>query len=674
MTENLNPFALIRASDYTDAQINSLWVELGAKVINAIIEPRSRDSKYILGGKGTGKTHLLRYHSYSAVRLRAPKKQGVEIIAAAKVLAVFVRAAGFDASRFDPPKESAAKWQQLFGVYLELRLVEGVLDALNDIKKSSPDSYFDDAALLQSISRSVHDPEILQCQTLSDFSRWVDRERRGIDDAVNNSAFNGELNVRVAFAIGGLCIPLGRALAAWNECFLDVPLIYLVDEIENFSISQQEVVNTLIRYGEGQTTFRMTGRLYSRKTLSTIANGEENREGSEFRTIVLDEVLRSYQKYPQFARQFVAKRLGIIGIDNVDFTGGGFDPKLCFEEIDGSDFYAKPIASLGIADSNPQFVKHFRDALFSLRGFVALSGSEIDVVVDGLTAAFPLLLQKLNILIFCKRFTKKSKALAVAMEIKNMGLEFLKKESSKRDYYATAYGHYAIDLFAQLCRESSKLEKPLYAGFDSFVKMSSGNPRNLLVVLGRLYEIATFKGMPFMGGAILPISMQSQAAIEAARFMFERDTNYGSQSDLAREGVSRLASLLRVARYALSIPEVSPLAVSFADSDLTKQARKILNSALNYSLIFEIQEGRPDRNSQLLLRKIQLNPVLSPRWGLPVARRGDLSLTKDLLNAIFDPELEKDFEALLRTHSAKWNMPLKGSYFDISQSNLFEND
>lgn len=68
--EQTNPFALVRASDYTDEQINALWVEIGPTVINAIIEPRSRTSKFILGGKGTGKTHLLRHYAYPVSRLR----------------------------------------------------------------------------------------------------------------------------------------------------------------------------------------------------------------------------------------------------------------------------------------------------------------------------------------------------------------------------------------------------------------------------------------------------------------------------------------------------------------------------------------------------------------------------------------------------------------------------
>ena len=206
----------------------------------------------------------------------------------------------------------------------------------------------------------------------------------------------------------------------------------------------------------------------------------------------------------------------------------------------------------------------------------------------------------------------------------------------KTSSYSNAYGHYKNDLFAQVCRESRKTHVP-YAGFNTFISMSSGNPRNLLIVLGRAYEIAAFKELDFIRGAPLSIQLQTEAAIEAARFMYERDTNYGSQSDFARVAVERLALVLRTARYALNIPEVSPLAVSFSDDELTVDARRVLDGALNYSFVFEAQYGRLDRNSQRVMRKIQLNPLLSPKWGLPTARRGDLSLSRDLVNAIFDP-------------------------------------
>ena len=153
--------------------------------------------------------------------------------------------------------------------------------------------------------------------------------------------------------------------------------------------------------------------------------------------------------------------------------------------------------------------------------------------------------------------------------------------------------------------------------------------------------------------------------------MYESDTNFGSESDLARTATTRLATVLRTARYALNIPEVSPLAVSFSEADLTDQAKRVLQSALNYSFVFEISDGRPDRNSQKVNRKIQLNPLLSPKWGLPLGRRGDLSLNRELLCCIFDTDHKSDFDLLLRTLNTKWNSFIKPCANDQQQGELF---
>jgi len=167
--------------------------------------------------------------------------------------------------------------------------------------------------------------------------------------------------------------------------------------------------------------------------------------------------------------------------------------------------------------------------------------------------------------------------------------------------------------------------------------------------------------MRFDNGQKLSVALQTEAAIEAAQFLLESDTNYGGMAEQAREAVIKLATTLRTARFALSIPEVSPLAVSFAIETLTNNAKEILNSALNYSLLFDVPSGRPDRNSQKVLKKVQLNPLLSPRWGLPVSRRGDLSLGKDLCSAIFEPGRTNEFDMQLRALTSRWNSPFKKS-------------
>jgi hypothetical protein len=660
MRDRNNPFALVRASDYSVEQINALWVELGSSVVESIIEPESRTSIFILGSKGTGKTHLLRYHSYPAVRMRSTDATGLATIVRHKFLGIFIRATTVDAGRFEPSAPVSRVWQQLFGVYFELSLVSGVLDALIDIKNSSPTEKFDDAGLILRVSRDIHNEQVAGVATIEELKEWVDRERRAIDDAVNNAAFTGELSLRVAFAIGGLSIPLSQALPIWHPAFLSVPLLYLIDEIENFTQSQQEVINSLVRYGEGLTSFRLTGRRYSLKTRATVGGGEENREGTEFKTRLLDDILRSFPRYADFARRFVAKRLmstagAVRGTRVLDKE---LDPRGFFNEIDASDCYSDAIATLGLAHEELVFKRQFAEMLIASEPGRKLEESALEVTAI-LTTGFPVLLQKLNLLLFCKKMKRTTAPLDLARALANDARAYMNASDGEKSAYATAYGHWASDLFAQLCRESKKQQRPIYAGFDTFVKMSSGNPRNLLIILGRAYEIAAFRELDFISGPPLSLGLQTEAAIEAARFMFERDTNYGSQADHAREGVARLASLLRTARFAINIPEVSPLAISFADADLTSESRQVLDAALNYSLLFEIVEGRPDRNSQQLHRKIQLNPLLSPRWGLPVSRRGDIGLSGAVLNAVLSPKSSAEFDAVLRLLSYRWNFPFR---------------
>jgi hypothetical protein len=667
--EESNPFAPIRAADYTDAQINNLWVELGAAKIASILEPRSAVSKYILGSKGSGKTHLLRYHSYQVARLRTPKKPGMAIVENCGCLAVFLRTTNMDAGRFDLPGGHVAAWQQLFSIHLELRLADLVIDALRDISSTEPNATFNDKHLLGHLGKTISDESFTRLTTISHLQEWISKWLRTIDDSINAAAFTGKIDLRLPFSIGGLCLPLGASLRSWSLAFSDFNLIYILDEIENLSEQQQEVINTLVRYAEARAAFRITGRLYARKTLATIAGGEENREGSEFKVTRLDDILRATKKYSEFAQLFLAKRMGIPSPrQHKKNIIGRFDPRSIFEELDFDAYINRFLTPANDA----RFVRAFRDAMSRSRDPAVQSSQVASEIIEILTADVPPILQRLNVLLFCKKFKSANKANVVAGKIREECFSYIQRGGVSRSSYATAVGHWKWDLFAQLCRESKRRDAVVpYAGFETFVTMSAHNPRNLLVLWGKVYEVASFKEFDMTTGAKLPVDIQTEAASEAARFAFDGDSNYGHRSDQARDATSRLAEVLRTARYALNIPEVSPLAVSFHTDELSQAGRQTLESALNYSLLIEISEGRPDRNNQRILKKIQLNPMLSARWGLPIGRRGDLSLSAEMVHAIFDPTAKDEFEVLLRQASAKWNFPFSPHPKNLRQENLF---
>lgn len=663
---NQNPFSLVRAADFSDEQINELWVEVGRAQVDQIIEPKERLSKFILGGKGAGKTHLLRYHSYAVARIRSHSKDAVSAVLDDGYLAVFLRATGVDAARFEVTSGVEPKWQQLFGIYLELRLAELVVEAFRDLSDSSSTKYvisFTD--FIEEIAQTVNGVDSADFRDLSQLLLWLRGERKRIDDAVNNFAFSGLLDLDAKFALGGLAICLGKAMAKLCPALKGIPLLYLVDEVENFSAGQQRVINTLIRYSEGHASFRISGRLYSMKSMATIGDGEENREGAEYKTTRLDDIMRQWKGYPKFAREFIARRMQASSLDPAIATSISVSD--LFENMDRSHFYAAAIEKYSSKAVGREAGMRLEAMLMRHPSYSEIAGEIARVLVGEL----PPLLQKLNVLLFCKKGRNSKVPLADALALRKAAEAYVQSGGTVKGKYDNAYGHWAVDLFAQCCREAGKNQRVPYAGFSTFVQMSCNNPRNLLIILGRAYAIAAFRGVDIMRGEKLSVELQSLAALEAAQFMYESDSNFGSPSEGARQAASRLGDLLRTARYSLNIPEVSPLAVSFSDEGLTAIAKHELRQALNYSFVFEVSDGRPDRNSQRLNRKIRLNPLLAPKWQLPVATRGDISLPAAVVNSIFDHTLAKNFDASLKAMAAKWSDPFNVSSID-GQESLFD--
>lgn len=276
--ENSNPFSFSKASDYTDEEINTFWVDIDDDFVRKIIDPTSKKSSFILGGKGTGKTHLLRHFSYASTKLRHPNLSGLEIIRNDGFVGVFLRANALDASRFDTSNENEkGKWQILFAIFLELKLTENLLDTLIDIEKTSTDYKFNTKGLLEILSSEIsQETYFAQIKSLEELKIWLKKASKKINTAINNYAFTSTLDLIPPFTPGSLSLKFKKALDEWHPVFKDISLVYLIDEIENFySIEHQEVIQSFIRYGEGMTTFRISGRLYAIKTYSTIGGGEE---------------------------------------------------------------------------------------------------------------------------------------------------------------------------------------------------------------------------------------------------------------------------------------------------------------------------------------------------------------------------------------------------------------
>lgn len=342
-----------------------------------------------------------------------------------------------------------------------------------------------------------------------------------------------------------------------------------------------------------------------------------------------------------------------------------------FEEVNDKNFYEEFLNSyLGEKKNTYDAFKNFERALLNSEQ-KDLDSLKINCIVCYLKDNFPLLIQKHNILMFIKKWKKNTNLIELSADINTKANNFINGKSDDKSYH-TSLSHWKNDLLAQIFKDNNK--PVVYAGFDNFIKMSSNNTRNLLTILSNIYDLAYFNRIDILAGSRVSIKIQSEGVYNTAKYMSEYDASYGYVSEEARNSIYKLATLLRTARFSLNIPEVSPLYISFDENKLSERSKTIIQNALNYSFLLEFNDGRSDRNSKSIKRKLFLNPMLSPRWELPISRRGDLSLNVNMVEAIFVPEKD-DFDRLLSETNAKWNkLKIKNNSRKVRNSASIEKD
>lgn len=641
-----NPFDLIRAADYSDKQISDFWVDFKGQGLQSLLEPASKTSMHVLGGKGSGKTHLMRYCSYPVQKLRF-ERDNVNDLVSQGYVGIFIRANTLDTGKFSGKGQDSEKWGALFNYYFELRLVENLINTLIDISALGGGDDLQLDSLVNDFLGLLDSVPADQPSTMQEFLDLIVALRKSVDFSVNNCAFTRRLDVEIILSPGSLLFGIPALVTKKVGPISDVRFIYLVDEVENLTEDQQRFLNTLIRHSVDPCSFRLGARLYGIKTLTNYGSLEENKEGSEFKALYLDQILRaSGEAYREFSRELCAKRITDAGLTLR--MGSAKDLKdllLGFFEIFSSEgYYALHTAPL-VGDSpsaeRPYFKRladQLQSGVSSVRALTATQAKEVIAILS--VTQYPLL-EKVNIFMLYQDWYRGKDLISSAASISESCQKFLNGEPSR---HKTVYGHFALDLLAQLYRDYKQAPTPLYAGFDSFVRMSACVPRNLLVILQNVYKWASFNGdRPFIDGPI-PISTQSEAVIQSAGFFFDEDARPGADVPNVQLAVKRLAEYLREVRFSSKPVEVSPLAFSLDISGLSEVAKYNLKRAENWSYIFRHPKGRPNANSQRVDDKFQLNPMLSPRWDLPVSVRGDVRLTSAVAEAIFGESSAQDFE------------------------------
>lgn len=639
-----NPFSITRAVDLNDTQIEELWVTLKAEDDSFAVEfhhPTSKMPAYILGAKGSGKTHLMRHQAFELQKLRY-QAEGLPLadgIARDGYIGLYMRCSGLSANRFDGKRQSQELWNDLFAYYFELWVAQQTLSVALELQLDGNPEV--DEALSRSIigllDTNVKNVDY-RLASIKDF--FFDRQRH-LDYEINNCLLKGGINVEIIATPGKLIFGIPRILADFIPFLKDVLFVYSVDEFENLTEPQQVHINTLYRERENPTTFRIGARTYGVKTYATNSAGEENIRNSEYIELRLDEKFRALKpQYASFCRTLASKRLA-----NSIFPGAEPGNLMDIDQyLANFDAGWRSASWDTIIVKDPSRRPHFlrlKENLTKLDGIVSFEHAYQKLQLP----PYPLL-EKLNLVLFYQRIARGVNPNTALEEIAFSASQFVEGRDSGT--YGQSYSHYSRDLAAQLLREASR---PLtYGGFQTFIRMSGGIPRALLTILRSVYEWSIFENeAPFEAGYI-SLKAQHKGVIDASDWYYNNMRKAGIDGQHVQAAIDRLARLFRINRFGDKPIESSLSSFSISEEQISPKAREILKVAEARAFLHRIKGGQKERNSDDVTAKFQISPMLAPRWDISMARRGIHPFNAEDFNTIFEPGETAKYAAL----SANW--------------------
>jgi hypothetical protein len=233
-----NSFRITKSNDLIDEQINRLWVSVTEDDgVTGLARPASPTAMYILGGKGSGKSHLMRYYSFP-VQLIRYHENGISVVDGVRkdgYVGIYAQCGGMDSSRFGGKALDEEKWSALFAYYFELWVADKTLSAIETLTEQGLISPETDAAIAEAIA-GLLDKQVAQNTSIAGARAFFGEVRRTLDYKANNAAFTDQLDAEILVTGGRLFFGLPRVFCAHIDFLRYAIFVYLLDEFENFYI------------------------------------------------------------------------------------------------------------------------------------------------------------------------------------------------------------------------------------------------------------------------------------------------------------------------------------------------------------------------------------------------------------------------------------------------------
>jgi hypothetical protein len=550
----------------------------------------------LMGGRGTGKTTVLRGLSYEGQF--ALTGGDARTIPDWKHFGIYFRVNTNRVMAFSGPEVEASMWNKLFGHYLNLVLVDHAVRFLSWFKLYTSLDVELDPRRVADVSSSLH---LAPTSSIRELAESLRSARISFEAFINNVADTP----RPLLSMQGSALDVLFEAISELTPFRDKVFFFLVDEYENLQDYQQQLLNTLIKHSGKWYTFKIGVRELGWRVRSTLNENEQLVSPADYVRINIVERLAG-NTFKDFARSVCNSRLAAIRVGDHP-TNGNIEavfPGLTEDE---------EAEKLGVREV-------IRDFQVEATGRTLL-----EPVVESLT---PL-----------QMFLLKTWASAQGTSYAEVLTEYRKEPHKWRERFV----NYQHALLFSIRRRKRGIRK-YYCGWDVFTQLAASNIRYLIELVDQSLLLHLREG----GALNSPVSAETQTT--AAQAVGRKNVSeleglsvYGAQLTKLVLGLGRVFQIL-AAEPVGHAPEVNQFHISDdgnhgAGTDFPEEeVDRLVKSAVMHLALIRFPANKLADEGETRDYDYMIHPIFSPFFVFSHRHKRKMVLSAaDLIGLVREP-------------------------------------
>lgn len=285
---------------------------------------KSRNPGILQGGRGTGKTTVLRGLSYQGQY--ALLKRDINEFDKNNFIGIYFRANTNHVRAFQGRGLSDDAWSRIFNHYINLILCWGVVSFVKWHRGCSEKDEALSASACSIILKSLYIES--NCESFNDLFSTIEESLYTFQAEVNNIA-----DVQMSkLSMASVPVETTAKIVLKLRQFTGKMFYFLIDEYENFTDLQQQCINTLIKHVPVEYTFKIGVREMGWRIKYTLNEQESLNDPADYTLTNIDEIFSTLSPgsvFEDFAKKVCNLRLSqLLRSDN-----SGFDIVKSLEQL-----------------------------------------------------------------------------------------------------------------------------------------------------------------------------------------------------------------------------------------------------------------------------------------------------------------------------------------------------